>query len=90
MGYHLVQLLLFIGRFFLCVNTWTCRFAAWLTSSKSVGVDVSHAIFNVECRVSGIPFIVRSFDIDVSHLVSPTHDRVGYSIREYGPVSARI
>ncbi|KAF9491105.1 gulonolactone oxidase Lgo1 [Pleurotus eryngii] len=50
MGYHLVQLLLFIGRFFLCVNTWTCRFAAWLTSSKSVGVDVSHAIFNVECR----------------------------------------
>ncbi|KAJ8516207.1 hypothetical protein ONZ45_g6482 [Pleurotus djamor] len=50
MGYHLVQMLLFIGRFFTRVNVWTCRFASWLVNSKTVGVDVSHAIFNVECR----------------------------------------
>lgn len=51
-GYHVIQLLLFIGRYFLFVNTWAARLAEWLISGDTVGVDVSHRIFNVECRVS--------------------------------------
>jgi L-gulonolactone oxidase len=51
MSYHVVQFLLFIGRFFLFVNTWTARFAAWLVSKPSVGVNDAIKIFNVDCRV---------------------------------------
>lgn len=50
-GYHLIQLMLFVGRFLLFVNTWAGVFAEWLISSKTVGVDVSDRIFNVDCRV---------------------------------------
>lgn len=49
-SYHLVQFLLFLGRFFAWVNPWTARFAAWLVSRPSVGIDDSHRIFNVDCR----------------------------------------
>lgn len=44
--------MLFIGRFFLVVNTWTAVFAEWLIRGETIGVDESHRIFNVDCRVS--------------------------------------
>ncbi|KAF8890666.1 gulonolactone oxidase Lgo1 [Infundibulicybe gibba] len=50
MGYHAIQLLLFIGRFLPPLNTWVANFACWLVSNKSVGIDDSHVIFNVDCR----------------------------------------
>ncbi|TFK69771.1 gulonolactone oxidase Lgo1 [Pluteus cervinus] len=50
LGYHLVQLLLFIGRYILGLNTWIANFACWLVSGRTVGVDDSHVIFNVDCR----------------------------------------
>lgn len=49
--------MLFIGRFFLFVNTWTAIFAEWLIRGETTGIDVSHRIFNVDCRVS----IIRQF-----------------------------
>jgi len=49
-GAHLVQLLLFIARYFLFVNIWVGRFAAWLVHEKAVAVDDSHCIFNLDCR----------------------------------------
>lgn len=50
LGYHVVQLLLFLGRFFLFLNPWIANFACWLISNKSIGVDDGHHIFNVDCR----------------------------------------
>jgi len=52
LGYHLVQLLLFIGRYILCLNIWTQYLGFWLASKKSVGIDDSYRIFNVDCKVS--------------------------------------
>ncbi|XP_006455867.1 hypothetical protein AGABI2DRAFT_195196 [Agaricus bisporus var. bisporus H97] len=49
-GYHLIQILLFLGRYFLFLNSWTQHLAFWLLSEKKVGVDDGHRIFNVDCR----------------------------------------
>jgi len=49
-GFHLIQLLLFLGRYFTSLNLWTGRFAAWLVRERTVGIDDGHAIFNVDCR----------------------------------------
>lgn len=50
-GFHLVQLFLFLGRYFLFLNNWVGRFACWLDNKKTVGVNDSHVIFNLDCRV---------------------------------------
>ncbi|KAJ7208588.1 D-arabinono-1,4-lactone oxidase-domain-containing protein [Mycena pura] len=50
LAYHVVQLLLFAGRYFLYVNTLAGRFVAWLSSWNVTLIDDSHKIFNVECR----------------------------------------
>ena len=52
MGHHVIQFLLFMGRYFLFLNYWIGCFAAWLIRDKTIGVDDSHRIFNVDCRVS--------------------------------------
>ena len=52
MGYHVIQFLLFLGRYFLFLNTYVANFACWLVSGDSLGTDDSHRIFNVDCRVS--------------------------------------
>ncbi|KAF9558516.1 gulonolactone oxidase Lgo1 [Agrocybe pediades] len=49
-GYHIIQLLLFLGRYVSVLNTWTANLAWWLVSKDSVGVNDSHKIFNVDCR----------------------------------------
>ncbi|KAL5525205.1 ALO1 [Sanghuangporus sanghuang] len=49
-GYHVVQLLLFLGRYWLRINTWTGIFAEWLMRGKTVNIDHSHKVFNVDCR----------------------------------------
>jgi L-gulonolactone oxidase len=51
LGYHTVQFLLYVGRFFPGLNIPTGKFAAWLASTKSVRVDDSYKIFNMDCRV---------------------------------------
>ncbi|KAG2006051.1 FAD binding domain-containing protein [Coprinopsis cinerea AmutBmut pab1-1] len=50
LGHHVVQLLLFVARFFTFLNPLIANFACWLVSEKTVGVDDSHRIFNVDCR----------------------------------------
>ncbi|KAJ6543646.1 D-arabinono-1,4-lactone oxidase-domain-containing protein [Mycena sp. CBHHK59/15] len=50
LAFHVVQLLLFVGRYFQYVNPLTGRFVAWLSSWEVTLVDDSHTIFNVECR----------------------------------------
>ncbi|KAF8064183.1 gulonolactone oxidase Lgo1 [Lyophyllum atratum] len=49
-GHHVTQLFMFIARYFLFLNTWISHYICWLISSRTVGVDDSHIIFNVDCR----------------------------------------
>ncbi|EJD04984.1 L-gulonolactone/D-arabinono-1,4-lactone oxidase [Fomitiporia mediterranea MF3/22] len=49
-AYHVVQLLLFLGRYWLRINTWTGLFAEWLLRGKTVNIDDSHRVLNVDCR----------------------------------------
>ncbi|KAJ7768914.1 D-arabinono-1,4-lactone oxidase-domain-containing protein [Mycena metata] len=51
MAFHVVQFLLFLGRYLPYLNTLTGRFVAWLASKPVTLIDDSHTIFNVECRV---------------------------------------
>ncbi|KAF9006947.1 gulonolactone oxidase Lgo1 [Cyathus striatus] len=50
LGHHVIQFLLFIGRYVLSLNPWIANFACWLVSAKTVGVDDGYRIFNVDCR----------------------------------------
>jgi L-gulonolactone oxidase len=52
MGYHVIQFLLFLGRYFLFLNTYVANFTCWLASGDSLGIDDSYRIFNIDCRVS--------------------------------------
>ncbi|KDR74082.1 hypothetical protein GALMADRAFT_250832 [Galerina marginata CBS 339.88] len=50
MGHHVLQFLLFLGRYFMFLNRWIANFACWLLSGDTIGVDDSYKIFNVDCR----------------------------------------
>ncbi|KAG6868655.1 hypothetical protein C0993_012460 [Termitomyces sp. T159_Od127] len=50
MGYHLTQLFLFFARYFLTLNAWISHYTCWLMKERTVGVDDSHRIFNVDCK----------------------------------------
>ncbi|KAK1232191.1 D-arabinono-1,4-lactone oxidase [Marasmius sp. AFHP31] len=49
-GYHVVQFLLCLGRYWPNLTTWTTRFSWWLESSDMVRVDDSHRVFNFDCK----------------------------------------
>ncbi|KAH6911962.1 D-arabinono-1,4-lactone oxidase-domain-containing protein [Coprinopsis sp. MPI-PUGE-AT-0042] len=49
LGHHLVQFMLFLGRWFQSLNPMICRFVCWMGREKSIGVDDSHRIFNIDC-----------------------------------------
>jgi hypothetical protein len=46
-----MQLILFVARFVLPLNVWAGYLASWLVHGRTVGIDDSHTIFNVDCRV---------------------------------------
>lgn len=51
-GFHLLQFLLFAGRFWSYLTTLGSRLASWLASRAcGVAIDVSYKIFNLDCRV---------------------------------------
>ncbi|KAI0651302.1 L-gulonolactone/D-arabinono-1,4-lactone oxidase [Trametes meyenii] len=49
-GYHLLQFFLFVGRYVPDFNLWTGRFAAWLIRDRTVTVDDSHRVYNIDCK----------------------------------------
>ena len=51
-GYHFLQFLLFLGRFVPALNVWYGYIATWLISGRTVGVDESYRVFNLDCKVS--------------------------------------
>ncbi|KAH0833971.1 D-arabinono-1,4-lactone oxidase-domain-containing protein [Lanmaoa asiatica] len=52
LGFHVLQFILFLGRYFLSLNVFATRFAAWLVHDQVVAVDDSYRIFNMDVRVS--------------------------------------
>lgn len=50
-GFHLIQFLFFVGRYLPSINTWICRLSAWLDREKTVAVDDSWRVFNMDCKV---------------------------------------
>ncbi|KAI0695312.1 D-arabinono-1,4-lactone oxidase-domain-containing protein [Cytidiella melzeri] len=49
-GFHLVQLLLFFGRYLPSINPYICQFCVWLDRAKAVAVDDSWRVFNIDCK----------------------------------------
>ena len=54
LGFHVLQFLLFLGRYFLSLNVFATRFAAWLVKDDVLAVDDSYRIFNLDCRVRAL------------------------------------
>lgn len=65
-GYHFLQLMLFVGRYIPSVTTWVARFACWLGSNPSTVIDDSYKIFNIDCLVRCLfsPSLSYLSDID--------------------------
>ncbi|KZV90120.1 L-gulonolactone/D-arabinono-1,4-lactone oxidase [Exidia glandulosa HHB12029] len=51
-GFHFVQFLLFIARYFVDFNTSVARFVHWLGSAPSTKIDRSWRIFNIDLLFS--------------------------------------
>ncbi|KAI0351627.1 L-gulonolactone/D-arabinono-1,4-lactone oxidase [Trametes cingulata] len=49
-GFHLLQFLLFLGRYVPSLNLFIGRFMAWLVRDRTVTVDDSHRVFNIDCK----------------------------------------
>ncbi|KAI0033034.1 L-gulonolactone/D-arabinono-1,4-lactone oxidase [Vararia minispora EC-137] len=49
-GYHVVQLLLFIGLLLPSFNISVGRFTSWLVRNRTVAVDDSLNVFNIDCK----------------------------------------
>ncbi|KAH9856372.1 L-gulonolactone/D-arabinono-1,4-lactone oxidase [Lenzites betulinus] len=49
-GFHVLQLFLFVGRYVPSFNLFIGRFMAWLVRDRTVTVDDSHRVFNIDCK----------------------------------------
>jgi len=49
-GYHVIQWLLFLGIFIPPLNIWIGRFSSWLVRDKTLSVDDSLNVFNIDCK----------------------------------------
>lgn len=50
MGHHVIQFLLFLGLFIPRFNIWTGWFSSWLVRDKTISVDDSLNLFNLDCK----------------------------------------
>jgi len=50
LGYHVIQFLIFLGIFIPDLNIWIGRFSSWLIKDKTLSVDGSLNLFNVDCK----------------------------------------
>ncbi|KAI0289644.1 L-gulonolactone/D-arabinono-1,4-lactone oxidase [Russula brevipes] len=49
-GYHVIQFLLFLGIFVPRLNVWIGLFSSWLVRDKTVSIDDSLNLFNIDCK----------------------------------------
>ncbi|KZT66748.1 L-gulonolactone/D-arabinono-1,4-lactone oxidase [Daedalea quercina L-15889] len=80
LGFHLLQLLLFLGRFLPPLVPLIGRFAAWLVSNKTVAVDDSYRIFNVDCKY---PQYTTEWAIPYAHAPSCLREMRDWLEREH-------
>jgi hypothetical protein len=82
MGYHVIQFLLFIGLFIPRFNIWTGRFSSWLVGDKTISVDHSLSVFNIDCKVLPLSFVSYPYcTLTPSPSTVPTvHHRMGSAI----------
>lgn len=57
MGYHVIQFLLFLGLFLPRFNIWIGWFSSWLVGDKTISVDHSLNLFNIDCKVLPLSFV---------------------------------
>jgi L-gulonolactone oxidase len=53
--YHVIECLLFLGIFLPVLNIWIGRFCSWLAQEKTVSIDDSLNLFNIDCKVRTNP-----------------------------------
>ncbi|KAH9982004.1 L-gulonolactone/D-arabinono-1,4-lactone oxidase [Russula compacta] len=49
-GYHVIQFLLFLGIFIPRLNIWIGQFSSWLVRDKTLSIDTSLNLFNMDCK----------------------------------------
>ncbi|KAI0656292.1 L-gulonolactone/D-arabinono-1,4-lactone oxidase [Cubamyces menziesii] len=49
-GFHLLQFLLFVARYIPILNIYVGRFMAWLVRDRTVTVDDSYRVYNIDCK----------------------------------------
>ena len=57
MGYHVIQFLLFLGLFIPRCNIWTGWLSSWLVRDKTISVDDSLNVFNIDCKVLPLSYV---------------------------------
>lgn len=50
MGHHVIQFLLFLGIFISRLNIWVGWVSSWLVRDKTVSIDDSLNVFNIDCK----------------------------------------
>ncbi|KAG9311081.1 D-arabinono-1,4-lactone oxidase-domain-containing protein [Chiua virens] len=79
-GFHVLQFLLFLGRYFLNLNMFSTRFAAWLVKDDVVNVDDSYRIFNLDVR---FPQHTTEWAIPYENTQPCLHDLHSWLAREF-------
>jgi L-gulonolactone oxidase len=72
-GYHVVQLLLFVGILMPWFNLWVARFTAWLVNERTETVDDSLNVFNMDCKVRNTgASLLRALVLMMTHSIANT------------------
>jgi len=53
--HHVIECLLFLGILFPALNIWIGRFFSWLVRDKTLSIDDSLNLFNIDCKVRATP-----------------------------------
>lgn len=54
-GHHVIECLLFFGIFIPALNIWIGRLSSWLVRDKTLSIDDSLNLFNIDCKVRATP-----------------------------------
>lgn len=79
MAFHVLQFILFLGRYFAAVTNFAGHFVCWLGGPRSIRVDDSYRIFNLDCLVSTLCYSLI-MSLKGNHTVSSIHYRVGCAL----------
>jgi len=70
--YHVIECLLFLGIFITTLNVWIGRFSSWLVRDKTLSIDDSLSLFNIDCKVRATPSFPSHLRTHLTTLIAPT------------------